>query len=85
MEVDGERKQKVRGLGSPFGAWCARMLEMCAQGDLPTMQGRGFRDPTSLADRLEGGTFERLPSAGVGPGPQKCECRGPPQCRRGRL
>ncbi|KFM26916.1 RNA-binding protein 8A [Auxenochlorella protothecoides] len=35
------------------------------------MQGRGFRDQTSLADRLEGGTFDRLPSAGSGPGPQK--------------
>ena len=38
------------------------------------LQGRGFREPTELEDRLQGGQFESLPAEkSGGPGPAKCE------------
>ena len=40
-----------------------------------TVQGRGFREPMELEDRLQGGQFESLPADKGGPGPAKCEPR----------
>ncbi len=37
------------------------------------LQGRGFREPMELEDRLQGGQFESLPADKAGPGPAKCE------------
>ena len=42
------------------------------------LQGRGFREPMELEDRLQGGQFESLPADKAGPGPAKCErCHAP--------
>ena len=42
----------------------------------PRLQGRGFREPMDVEDRLQGGQFESLPADKGGPGPAKCGCGG---------
>jgi hypothetical protein len=49
-----------------------RLLTCCEH----VVQGRGFREPMELEDRLQAGQFEALPSDKSGPGPAKCEAHG---------
>ena len=59
------------------GAWAARVQarRTIAHPPLPrVLQGRGFREPMDVEDRLRGGDFEALPAdRSGGPGPAKCE------------
>lgn len=68
-------------------SWCCTAACGRAQSRDPAsctgLQGRGFREPMEVEDRLQGGQFESLPADKAGPGPAKCEpyrsagCRAP--------
>ena len=70
--VPWEQRNSCRR-GSPLRRRAAAHWRLCRR--LACLQGRGFREPMELEDRLQGGQFEALPAdkGGSGPGPAKCE------------
>lgn len=62
------RDPRLRRVSRKQPAYSLADAWLCA-----AVQGRGFREPMELEDRLQGGQFEALPSDKAGPGPAKCE------------